>query len=167
MATTATTSQTYTLATDSYNERRYGKPWIAEINGKDFAFGDWIGRIGCKGELSIDAKPGAIIGTGQKDHRKGRGGVDNYYMAMPNGKLWGKYIDGPVDADKWRKAGWRAYAEMRMNDTATKNDVRILAAKMLRVQDPFSKIAAEFFGLVKPAPAKPAPVAIDLAAFGL
>lgn len=39
------------IETGSYNERRYGKPWIARVNFSgskqgDFQWGDWIGQVG-------------------------------------------------------------------------------------------------------------------------
>lgn len=57
-----------------YNERRYGKPWIAKVIS--WAVGgqpelDWGGFIGDTwgGECEIEAEPGDIIRYGQKDHR--------------------------------------------------------------------------------------------------
>jgi len=45
-----------TVETDSYNDRRYGKPWIALVDFKsdrkgDFTFGEWIGSPGGAGTL--------------------------------------------------------------------------------------------------------------------
>ena len=78
----------YTDKTESYNERRYGKPWMAVITTsttKDFSFIDWEGRPGRRGEFSFFAEPGTIVAYGQKDLRKGRGGVDGYQICMPDG----------------------------------------------------------------------------------
>jgi len=78
----------YTVTTESYNDRRYGKPWLAEVTThltKDFAFIDWDGTPGHAGEHRFEAEPGTLLAAGQKDHRKGRGGVDGYKMCWPDG----------------------------------------------------------------------------------
>lgn len=80
----------YTEKTESYNERRYGKPWIAKLSfdtpGKpNYSFGDWLGQAGQVGELSIEVEPGDVIATGQKDHRKGRGGADAVGVIQEDG----------------------------------------------------------------------------------
>ena len=82
----------YTETTESYNASRYGKPWMALVSTsltKDFSFIDWDGRPGGSGEFFFDAEPGTILAYGQKDLRKGRGGVDGYQICMPDGKLPG------------------------------------------------------------------------------
>ncbi len=81
---------TYTETTESYNDRRYGKPWMAIVGKsmtKEFQFIDWNGRPGNAGEFCFDAEPGTILAYGQKDIRKGRGGVDGYQICMPEGTL--------------------------------------------------------------------------------
>ena len=61
------------IETDIYNERRYGKPWIAkvefhlDIKGY-FQWGDWVGDPGSTGLLIVDADPGDIVARGQKDN---------------------------------------------------------------------------------------------------
>lgn len=78
----------------SYNERRYGRPWMAIITTsatKDFTFVDWEGRNGCAGEFCFDAEPGTLLAYGQKDIRKGRGGIDGYQICMPDGTMPGLY----------------------------------------------------------------------------
>ena len=80
----------YTESTDGYNERRYGKPWMAKLDKlmtREFLFLDWNGRPGCAGEFNFEAEPGTILAYGQKDHRKGRGGVDGYQICMPDGSM--------------------------------------------------------------------------------
>lgn len=80
----------YTETTAAYNERRYGKPWMARVitsTTKDFTFIDWEGRPGSVGQFSFTAEPGTILAYGQKDIRKGRGGVDGYQICMPDGTL--------------------------------------------------------------------------------
>ena len=80
----------YTEETTTYNERRYGKPWMAIITTsttKDFSFIDWEGRPGSSGEFSFTAEPGTLLAYGQKDFRKGRGGIDGYQICLPNGTM--------------------------------------------------------------------------------
>lgn len=61
--------------TDSYNERRYGAPWVAKVtfpNGPKAVYefsGESTGKWGKAGILSIECKPGEIIAWGQKDLR--------------------------------------------------------------------------------------------------
>ena len=93
-----------TKETGSYNERRYGKPWIARVDYTEsrkgeFKFGEWVGRIGGEGELYIKAEPGDIIATGQKDFRKPRNSAPDYYIVTAEGNL--DFIgDNPVEARK-------------------------------------------------------------------
>ena len=61
------------IETEIYNERRYGKPWIAKVdfsdNAKgDFNWGNWVGDPGYSGLLIVDADPGDIVARGQKDN---------------------------------------------------------------------------------------------------
>jgi hypothetical protein len=96
-----------TKATDSYNERRYGKPWIAVVDYSssrkgEFKFGDWQGRPGQSGELYITCEPGDIIAVGQKDFRKPRNSAPEYHQVNGVGEL--NYIsNNPVDAYKASK----------------------------------------------------------------
>lgn len=73
------------IDTDSYNEKRYGKPWIAkatfENNKMVYSFGDWVGTHGFKGMLILDnVAVGDIIARGQKDNR-GNNNEIIYYIA--------------------------------------------------------------------------------------
>jgi hypothetical protein len=79
------------INTSSYNERRMGKPWIATVSfagdGKaNFAFGAWIGSPGSAGRLEIEAPEGAIIATGQKDHRKDNSNL-RFFQVLSGGEL--------------------------------------------------------------------------------
>ena len=100
----------YTETTGAYNQRRYGKPWIAKLTftrpGKpDYTFGDWLGSPGCVGELSIEVEPGDVVATGQKDNRKGRGGADNIGVVQADGTVdWGYTAAEARDAGKAIKA---------------------------------------------------------------
>jgi len=61
-----------TIGTGSYNELRYGKPYIGKINpadGKVTSWGTWIGTPGSTGILEIEANEGDILIKGQKDNR--------------------------------------------------------------------------------------------------
>ncbi len=84
-----------TRGTSSYNERRYGRPWIAKVvitpakPGGEFAWGQWIGdaRNGGAGELILDnIEPGDIYAKGQKDNRKPRNSAPDYYILGVDGK---------------------------------------------------------------------------------
>lgn len=96
----------YREDTRSYNDRRYGKPWIAKLTfirpGKpEYTFGDWLGNPGYAGELSIEVEPGDVIATGQKDHRKGRGGADSIGVVQHDGTVdWGYTAAAARDAGK-------------------------------------------------------------------
>ena len=84
-----------TRETSSYNERRYGRPWIAKVdfsqNGgrPDYKWGDWAGDHynGGEGVLSIDADPGDIIAIGQKDNRKPKNSAPDFYVVTTDGDL--------------------------------------------------------------------------------
>jgi hypothetical protein len=79
------------IETDSYNERRYGKPYIALV---DFSknpkgacqWGDWVGQVGCEGLLVIDANPGDVVMHGQKDNR-GNDSECRYAIVTEGGSL--------------------------------------------------------------------------------
>ena len=83
-----------TQETNTYNQRRYGKPWIAIV---DFAAGpkgvfnfrDWAGdhRNGTEGLLEISANPGNIIAIGQKDLRKPRNSAPDFFEVASDGTL--------------------------------------------------------------------------------
>ncbi len=63
-----------TIQTEFYNEKRYGKPYIAicDDSAKVLSWGEWLGTAGNAGELSIDApKEVAILMQGQRDFRGG------------------------------------------------------------------------------------------------
>lgn len=82
----------YIRPTDSYNERRYGKPWIATVTFDDkskanFSFGDWIGDEGYEGQLEVLCNPGDIIALGQKDTRKPANSAPQYFTIDENKKL--------------------------------------------------------------------------------
>ena len=96
-----TTTTTIKIETNSFNARRYSKPWIARVtfgaDGKaQYAWGDWVGTVtsgnGSAGTLVIAVKDGDIVAAGQKDHRGGNTAIDYYQVrdgalvALPGGK---------------------------------------------------------------------------------
>jgi hypothetical protein len=83
-----------TIETDSYNQRRYGKPWIAKVDFStdrkgSFEFGDWTGDgwNGGKGVLILNAQPGDIIATGQKDNRNPKNSAPEFHVVLADGSL--------------------------------------------------------------------------------
>ena len=55
---------------------------------KDFSFINRDGRRpGMTGEFCFEAPVGTLLAYGQKDIRKGRGGVDGYRICMPDGSM--------------------------------------------------------------------------------
>lgn len=84
---------------ESFNQRRYGNPWIARVNPKtakiDFSVrvGGYTGRYnaGEAGDLYItEPQEGAVYAYGQKDYRGNNGGYQ--YIKVVDGKI--------VDIDK-------------------------------------------------------------------
>lgn len=83
-----------TTETKSYNEKRYGRPWIAKVDFSEsakgeFSWGDWIGDHynGGAGMLSITANPGDIIAQGQKDTRQPRNSAPDFFVVAADGTL--------------------------------------------------------------------------------
>jgi len=73
----------------SYNQRRYGKPWIGKITswpvgGKaEIKWGSYLGDDD-GGECEIEAEVGDIIRSGQKDGR-GNGGSNDWFVVNSDG----------------------------------------------------------------------------------
>ena len=78
------------IDTNSYNDRRYGKPWIAKItlegNDLKFNWGHWVGDPGNEGVLIIDLEPGDFYAKGQKDFRKPKNSAPDYFQLLENGE---------------------------------------------------------------------------------
>lgn len=76
-----------------YNQRRYGRPWIAKITSwpvggrPEVSWGRYLGDDG-GGEVEIEAQAGDIIRTGQKDGRGGNTSAD-WYIVETDGRLSG------------------------------------------------------------------------------
>jgi len=68
------------METDSYNDNRYGKPYIAECDEKAKAirWGEWVGTAGHSGELEIHLTKSTIVMKGQKDFRNNRNSAPYY-----------------------------------------------------------------------------------------
>ena len=80
------------IATESYNNRRYGKPWIARVNFTtnpkgDFEWGDWVGDPGSSGLSILECEEGDVIARGQKDNRQPRNSAPRFYLAGDAGTL--------------------------------------------------------------------------------
>lgn len=81
-----------TMSTYEYNDRRYGRPWIARVDFSHdpkgvFEWGTWIGQPGEPGELIIDAEPGDVVAEGQRDYRKPRHSAPRWYVVDESGEL--------------------------------------------------------------------------------
>jgi hypothetical protein len=80
------------IETSSYNERRYGRPWIAVVSldasrKEVFNFGTWLGSQGCAGLLMVKAQPMDVIAKGQHDYRKVRNSAARYGYVDNNGEI--------------------------------------------------------------------------------
>lgn len=80
-----------TKNTEIYNDRRWGKPWIARVTfdtmgNAEMAWGNWVGTPGEAGMLIVEALPGQIVACGQKDHR-GNKTETSYYSVAADGSL--------------------------------------------------------------------------------
>lgn len=83
------------IETNSYNDRRYGKPYIAtidfDVDPKGAAkFGIWIGSEGYAGILQLECQPGDVLMRGQKDNRNPRYSAPDYGFVNVDGSVtWG------------------------------------------------------------------------------
>ena len=82
-----------TVETNSYNQRRMGRPWIAKVDFStpkgEFNWGDWTGDRynGGEGVLTINADAGDIIAQGQKDTRQPRNSAPIFFLVTNDGQL--------------------------------------------------------------------------------
>ena len=79
------------IDTEVYNEKRYGKPWIAIVTFEsasktNFDFGEWAGQEGYSGMLELECENGEIVAKGQKDNRKPKNSALEFYI-LNNGEL--------------------------------------------------------------------------------
>ena len=100
--------------TGSYNERRYGKPWIAKVDFSanpqgEFLWGQWIGDPGDAGMLEIQAEKGDIIARGQKDFRKPKNSVPDWYQVVGDAEISEKSGDGTLKTLDGRAAALKAF----------------------------------------------------------
>jgi hypothetical protein len=76
------------IETTAYNERRYGKPYIARVDFTDHKgtpeWGNWIGdpRNGSAGLLTIDAEIGDVLMQGQRDNRNMKKSAPDYFIVI-------------------------------------------------------------------------------------
>ncbi|MFH1569352.1 MAG: hypothetical protein ABIL09_15255 [Gemmatimonadota bacterium] len=101
-------------STGSYNERRYGRPYIAAVDFSKSAqgecrWGEWVGQAGCEGILILDANPGDIVMMGQKDGRNSRNSAPDYYRVATDGSL----VKMPSKAAAYR--AWKKSREQPAN----------------------------------------------------
>lgn len=80
------------IEASSYNEKRYGTPWVAKVDFTaaprgEMVFGNWIGTPGHEGVLVLDAAPGDIVARGQKDFRNPKNSAATYYIVGADGQL--------------------------------------------------------------------------------
>jgi len=75
----------------AYNTRRYGRPWISKVIA--WATGKrpvpmWGAYCGDPdgGIVEIDAQPGDVVRTGQRDNR-GNNSTANWHIVQPDGSL--------------------------------------------------------------------------------
>lgn len=77
---------------NSYNEKRYSKPWIALIiewdTGKKpvMQFGEYVGEHGYEGEVEILASIGSVVRYGRKDYR-GNNTINQFAVVNKDGTL--------------------------------------------------------------------------------
>ena len=74
---------------NSYNPRRYSRPWGATVEDGDLNFraGTWNGTPSEGGYVRINCQPCSIIATGIKDSRRGNGTEIYYYFVKADGTL--------------------------------------------------------------------------------
>ncbi len=93
------------IETSFYNERRYGRPYIAlcDAEAKVKVWGAWIGTPGNAGELSIEVPDTpCIIMQGQKDTR-GNNSAPKYSLV----------IDGKLSTSDWTANKMSVIKELR------------------------------------------------------
>lgn len=97
------------VETKSYDARLLGKPWIAKVSfetlGGRFDWGNWVGDPGQEGLLVIEAEPGDIIATGQKD-KAGAPRPPKFFQLTE---------DGNLDAVTSRAAAFRLWKQRYMS----------------------------------------------------
>ncbi len=77
------------IQTESYNEKRYGKPYIGVLDaesGSVSRWGNWIGTPGSAGMLEVEAAVGDAVIKGQKDNR-GNNGDPAYGIVRVDGSI--------------------------------------------------------------------------------
>lgn len=95
------------IETTAYNNRRFGRPWIAKVSFDDpkgtFDWGNWIGSPGEDGILVIEVEAGDIIARGQKDFQ------GPSYKSAPDWHLVTEF--GELEKLPSRAAAYKAWRE--------------------------------------------------------
>lgn len=93
---------------NSYNGRRYGRPWAAVVTydaagrpSYDFKRGSYQGSD-AGGTLFVNAKPGDVVAYGQKDSR-GNGGTNTIAIVQSDGSV----------SDTTKAAAFRHYQDQK------------------------------------------------------
>jgi len=119
------------IETSSYNDRRYGKPWIAKVDfasGKPgYQWGEWVGTPGGEGVLTIQAKPRDIIAKGQKDNRKPRNSAPSFFIVTPDGSL--EPLGDKGEAYKY----YLAHKDVTPDTEALKKEKEILLGRLAEI----------------------------------
>lgn len=120
------------IETNSYNHRRYSKPWIAKVDFSDnkkgkFIFGNFLGGSpGDEGLLTIDANIGDIVANGQKDYR-GNNTECDFNFVDHNGTLM--YLGNKADAYKH----WLDIKESTPNHESLRKERETLIARIAEI----------------------------------
>ena len=115
----------------SYNHRRYSRPWIGRITAwpvgdkPEIEWGSYLGDKG-GGECEVQANPGDIIRSGQKDGR-GNGSSNDWYVVEPSGEL------RQIDAAEARKLYKPANPAIDLSVVSDADLLAEIARRSLRV----------------------------------
>lgn len=75
-----------TIDTQTYNQYKYGKPYIATMDFKtakgEPTWGEWVGQPGTAGMLVCECKPGDVVMSGQRNKKNMRHSAPGYYIVQ-------------------------------------------------------------------------------------
>lgn len=119
----------YTENTCSYNDRRYGKPWIAKIDfdsssKANFNFGNWIGEIGQEGILEIEIEQGDVIAIGQKDLRKPANSAPRFHLVT--------LVDGEISLTRVSKKEAYLHYKNKQDVMPTREELLAKKAELIK-----------------------------------
>ena len=128
------------IETPSYNERRYGKPWIAVLDFSqsrsrpEYTFGDWLGRAGEEGELTIAVSPGDVLAKGQKDMRS-RSRHSDIGVVQPDSTVeWGFTLAAARDAGESIKEQYSVEGLQSMTEEELRAEIARLKTELALVK---------------------------------